>query len=336
MLNRRQMLTITALGAGALAMPHVARAKGPEFAYKYANNLPITHPMNIAAKEAAGRIKEQTDGRFELQIFPSHQLGSDTDMLSQVRAGGIEFLTTPGLVLSTLVPVAAINSLGFIFPDYAAVWKAMDGELGAYIRKQIAKVNLLPMDRVWDNGFRQTTTATVPIVKPDNLAGLKIRVPPAPILVSMFRTLGAAPTAMNFAEVYSALQTRVIDAQENPLAVIFTAKLYEVQKNLSLTNHAWDGYWFLANNRTWARLPDDIKEVVARNINEAGLQERTLVAKMNGELAENLAKDGMVVNSVDNIPFRDALRAGGFYQEWKTKFGDDAWDVLERYTGKLI
>lgn len=336
MMNRRQMLTMTALGAGVLAMPHIARAKGPEFSYKYANNLPVTHPMNIVAQAAATRIKEQSDGRMELKVFPSNQLGSDTDMLSQVRAGGIEFLTTPGLVLSTLIPVAAINSLGFIFPDYAAVWKAMDGGLGTYLREQITKVNLHPMETVWDNGFRQTTTATAPIVTPANFDGLKIRVPPAPILVSMFRTLGAAPTAMNFAEVYSSLQTRVIDAQENPLAVIFTAKLYEVQKNLSLTNHAWDGYWFLANNRSWRRLPDDLKEIVSRNVNQAGLEERTLVEKMNGELAEKLASDGMAVNSVDNIPFRDALRAGGFYQEWKGKFGDEAWDVLERYTGKLI
>ena len=336
MINRRHMLTMTALGAGVLAMPHIARAKGPEFSYKYANNLPATHPMNIAARGAAARISEQTDGRFELKIFPSNQLGSDTDMLSQVRAGGLEFLTTPGLVLSTLVPVAAINSLGFIFPDYPAVWKAMDGDLGRYLRQQIAKVNLYPMETVWDNGFRQTTTATAPITSPASFHGLKIRVPPAPILVSMFRTLGAAPTAMNFAEVYSSLQTRVIDAQENPLAVIFTAKLYEVQKNLSLTNHAWDGYWFLANNRAWARLPDDLKEVISKNVNQAGHEERALVEKMNGELAEKLAGDGMAVNKVDNTPFRDALRAGGFYQEWKEKFGAEAWSVLEGYTGKLI
>ncbi len=336
MLNRRQMLTMTALGAGVLAMPHVARAKAPEFSFKYANNLPITHPMNITAAKAAERISQETDGRFELKIFPSNQLGSDTDMLSQVRAGGIEFFTLSGLILSTLVPVAAINSLGFIFPDYASVWKAMDGGLGTYLRQQIEKVNLIPMEKIWDNGFRQTTTSTIPIVTPDNFHGLKIRVPVSPILTSLFKTLGAAPVGMNFAEVYSSLQTRVIDAQENPLAVISTAKLYEVQKNLSLTYHAWDGYWFLANGRAWRRLPDDLKEIVAKNINQAGLEERTLVEKMNEELKEGLAKDGMAVNTVDTAPFREALRAGGFYEEWKGKFGDAAWDVLEQYTGKLI
>ncbi|MGQ3673606.1 TRAP transporter substrate-binding protein [Xanthobacter sp. TB0136] len=336
MLNRRQMLTMTALGAGVLAMPHIARAKGPEFTFKYANNLPITHPMNLEAKAAALRIKEQTDGRFELQVFPNNQLGSDTDMLSQLRAGGIEFFTLSGLILSTLVPLAAISNLGFIFPDYAAVWKAMDGGLGAFIREQIAKVNLHPMEKIWDNGFRQTTTSTVAIETPDNFRGLKIRVPPSPILSSMFRTLGASPVAMNFAEVYSSLQTKVIDAQENPLAVISTAKLYEVQKYLSLTNHAWDGYWFLANGRAWRRLPDDLKEIVANNINQAGMAERVQVEKLNIDLAEGLKNDGMSVNSVDTTPFREALRAGGFYEEWKGKYGDAAWDVLENYTGKLI
>ncbi|MGE4372005.1 MAG: TRAP transporter substrate-binding protein [Xanthobacter sp.] len=341
MLNRRQMLQMTALGAGALgtgalAMPHVARAAGPEFTYKYANNLPLSHPMNICAKQAAERIREQTDGRFELQIFPSNQLGSDTDMLSQLRAGGVEFFTLSGLILSTLVPVTAINSLGFIFPDYASVWKAMDGGLGAYLRQQISKVNLVPMEKIWDNGFRQVTTSTIPIVTPADCDGLKIRVPVSQILTSLFQTLGSAPVGMNFAEVYSALQTRVIDAQENPMAVISTAKLYEVQKNLSLTNHAWDGYWFLANGRAWRRLPEDIQEIVAKNINQAGMDERAAVEKMNLELAEGLAKEGMAVNKVDTAPFREKLREGGFYTEWKGKFGDAAWDVLEQYTGKLI
>src|ERR671921_2631608 len=148
-ISRRTMLGGAA--SAAVAASFGARAQSAEFTYKYANNLPVTHPMNIRAREMADAIKAETNGRVEINIFPSNQLGSDTDMLSQLRSGGIEFFTLSGLILSTLVPAASINGMGFAFPNYDAVWKAMDGELGVYIRQQIAKANLVAMDRIWDN-----------------------------------------------------------------------------------------------------------------------------------------------------------------------------------------
>src|SRR5215207_11555811 len=139
--SRRTLLKASAASAvvGGIGAPLVARAQTAEFTYKYANNLPDSHPMNARAREMAAAIKAETNGRFDLQIFPSSQLGSDTDTLSQVRSGGVEFFTLSGLILPTLVPAASINGIGFAFPDYDAVWKAMDGELGAFIRKEIAK-----------------------------------------------------------------------------------------------------------------------------------------------------------------------------------------------------
>ena len=139
--------------------------------------------------------------------------------MSQIRSGGVEFFTLSGLILSTLVPAASINGIGFAFPDYASVWKAMDGELGAYVRGQIAKTNqILAMETIWDNGFRQTTTSTKPIKTPDDFRGMKLRVPVSPLWTSMFKALGASPASINFNEVYSALQTKIVDGQENPLA----------------------------------------------------------------------------------------------------------------------
>lgn len=134
-LSRRQVLAGTA--ATLVASPFIMRrpAHAAEFSYKYANNLPVSHPMNIRAQEAADKIKAETGGRFELSIFPSSQLGSDTDTLSQLRSGAVEFFTLSGLILSTLVPAASINGIGFAFPDSATVWKAMDGDLGAHVRK---------------------------------------------------------------------------------------------------------------------------------------------------------------------------------------------------------
>jgi tripartite ATP-independent transporter DctP family solute receptor len=330
-ISRRYLLA----GCAAVFAPSVARAEQAQWSYKYANNLPDAHPMNVRAREMAQAIKEQTGGRFDLQIFPSSQLGSDTDTLSQVRSGGVEFFTLSGLILSTLVPAASINGLGFAFPSYDAVWRAMDGDLGAYVRAQIAKSGLIAMDKIWDNGFRQTTTSTKLIVTPDDFKGMKLRVPPSPLWTSMFKALDASPASINFNEVYSALQTKIVDGQENPLAIISTAKLYEVQKYCSLTNHMWDGFWFLANQRAWEALPDDVRGIVAKNINTAGLKEREDVAELNATLQQSLAAKGLEFNRPDPAPFRDKLRSAGFYTEWKAKYGDEAWGLLEKSAGKL-
>jgi len=336
-LSRRRLLaagTSTIIG-GAIGAPFLARAQQAEFTYKYANNLPETHPMNIRAREMAAAIKQETGGRFDLQVFPSSQLGSDTDTLSQVRSGGVEFFTLSGLILSTLVPAASINGMGFAFAGYDAVWKAMDGELGAYVRAQIAKANLVVMEKIWDNGFRQTTTSTKPIVTPDDFKGMKLRVPPSPLWTSMFKAFEAAPASINFNEVYSALQTKIVDGQENPLAIISTAKLNEVQKYCSLTNHMWDGFWFLANRRAWERLPEDVRTIVAKHINAAGMKEREDVAKLNATLQQELAGKGLVFNLPAPAPFRDKLRSANFYSEWKGKYGEEAWAILEKSVGKL-
>ncbi len=337
-LSRRRLLALgSAAGAARLVgAPSTARAQQPQWTYKYANNLPDTHPMNVRAREMAAAIKAETDGRLDLQIFPSNQLGSDTDTLNQIRSGGVEFFTLSGLILSTLVPAASINGIGFAFPDYASVWKAMDGELGAYVRGQIAKTNqILAMETIWDNGFRQTTTSTKPITTPDDFRGMKLRVPVSLLWTSMFKALGASPASINFNEVYSALQTKIVDGQENPLAIISTAKLYEVQKYCSMTNHMWDGYWFLANRRAWEALPDDVRTVAAEHFNAAGAKEREDVTDLNATLQQDLATKGLVFNKPDQAPFREKLRAAGFYTEWKAKYGDEAWAILEKSAGKL-
>src|SRR6202166_2770626 len=335
--SRRTLLKATAASAviGGVGAPYVARAQQAEWSYKFANNLPESHPFVARAREMAAAIKTETNGRFDLQVFPNSQLGSDTDMLSQVRSGGVEFFTLSGLILSTLVPAASINGIGFAFPDYDTVWKAMDGDLGAYVCGEIAKANLVVMDKIWDNGFRETTSSSKPINGPDDLKGFKIRVPVSPLWTSMFKAFDAAPASINFSEVYSALQTKIVEGQENPLAIISTAKLYEVQKFCSLTNHMWDGFWFLANRRAWEKVPEDVRAIGAKNINAAALKERVDVAKLNAGLQQELAGKGLVFNQPDVAPFRDKLRSAGFYSEWKGKYGDQAWALLEKATGKL-
>jgi len=331
-------LTRRSLMLGAATLPLVstiryAGAQTAEFNYKYANNLPLTHPMNVRAQEAVDKIREDTGGRVAIQIFPSNQLGADTDMLSQVRSGGVEFFTLSPLILSTLVPNASISGIGFAFPGYDQVWPAMDGDLGKYVRGEIEKANLVVMDKIWDNGFRQITSSIGPIETADDLKGFKIRVPVSPLWTSMFTAFESAPASINFAEVYSALQTKIVDGQENPLAIIATAKLYEVQQYCSMTNHMWDGFWFLANKRAWEAMPEDVRGIVAENLNAAGVKEREDVAALNGTLREQLTSNGMKINEPDSASFRQRLKDAGFYAEWKGKYGDEAWAILEKAVG---
>ncbi|HMN80122.1 MAG TPA: TRAP transporter substrate-binding protein [Burkholderiaceae bacterium] len=334
--SRRRFIQRGAGAAASAAWPLLPKfAHAAEFTYKYGNTLPPTHPMNIAAKKAADKIREETRGRFEIQVFPSSQLGADTDMLSQVRSGALEFYSQSGLVLASIVPAAGINGIGFAFKDYEAVWSAMDGDLGAFVRGEIEKVGLLPMRRMWDNGFRQVTSGSKPIASPTDLRGFKIRVPVSPVWVSLFKAFGAAPASINFSELYTALQTKVVDGQENPVTLLESAKLYEVQRFCSLTNHMWDGFWFLANKRAWERLPADVREVAERNIDAAGLEQRAMLAEQDKSARAKLEGFGMKFNQPDTAAFRDVLKQSSFYAEWRGKFGDQAWAVLEKYSGKL-
>lgn len=338
-LSRRAFLqtvgTVSSVAAASTVLPRLAFAQTAEFTLKYGNNTLASHPTNIRAKEAAEAIRRDTKGRVDLQVFPNGQLGGDSDMLSQVRSGALDFTTQGGTVLSPLVPVAAINGIGFAFENYNQVWAAMDGDLGKHVRQALSKVGLVAMDKCWDNGFRHITSSDKPIITPADLKGFKIRVPISPLWVSMFKVFGAAPTGINFSEVYSALQTKVVNGQENPLALINNSRMYEVQKYCSMTGHIWDGLWFIASAKTWSKLPKDLQEIVAKHLNAAAIAQRDDLAKLNTQLETDLSAKGLVFNRPDTAPFREMLKKTGFYADWHKKYGDEAWSLLEKYTSKL-
>ncbi len=250
--------------------------------------------MNIRANEAVEKIKEETDGRLVIQIFPSSQLGSDTDMLSQVRSGGVEFFTLSPLILSTLVPNASLSTASAspspTMPPSGRRWTASSAPMCA---ARSARPTSSSMDKIWDNGFRQITS----------LQGADQHRPTiSRASRSACRSARSGPRcsppssrhrpSINFAEVYTALQTKIVDGQENPLAIISTAKLFEVQKYCSMTNHMWDGFWFLGNRRAWERLPEDLRAIVAKNLNEAALLQRDDVEKLNAGLRGDLDRQG--------------------------------------------
>lgn len=332
--NRRTVLKTAGSAALVGLASKAAFAQAGTFNYKVASNVPTSHPIYVRLSEAVEKIKAETGGKVNISIFPNSQLGSDTDMLSQVRSGGIDFLTMPGVVLANLVPMASLNSIGFIFPDYPSVWKAMDGDFGRYIRGHIAKANLVVFDKVWDNGFREISSSRQ-ITTAADMSKLKIRVPVSPLLLSLFKSLGASPTPINFNELYSALQTKVVDAQENALPLFTTAKLYEVQKYVAMTGHTWDGYWFLANKRSFEALPANLREIVSRHIDAAALNQRVDSEKQGISLQADLTGKGLIINKPDIASFRNALQTSGFYKEWKGKFGEEAWAQVEAVAGKL-
>ena len=335
MTSTRRTFTFGAAASVAAIAMRPRRASAAEFSYKIGTSTPAAHPFNTRLTEVGTRIAKESGGRMELNVFPDSQLGGDNDILSQARSGAIEFCQPTGQVLSSILPVTAINAMGFVFVDYPQVWSAMDGDLGAFVRKQIPKAGLVPMERMWDLGFRQITTSNRPVNTAADLVGMKLRTPIAPSLVSLFRGLKAAPVGMQYAEVYSALQTHIVDGQENPLSQVEAGKFYEVQKYGSMTNHVWDGYWICANADAWNRLPPDLQAIAARNFNAVALDQRMDIAKLNDSVKSQIEAKGMVFNDTQPDSFRAQLRSAGFYAEWRSKLGDEPWALLEHYVGKV-
>jgi TRAP-type transport system periplasmic protein len=332
-LSRRHVVTAAAgvTAAAVLRWP----ANAAEFNYKLGGSSPMEHPAMARAQEAANKIKQDTNGRMEITLYPNSVLGGDTAMIAQAISGALEMYILPIDLLAPRNPVCGIPGVGFAFPDYAHVWDAMDGDLGDMLRGVAEQIGLYCLPKGYDHGFRQITTRTKPITSPDDLRGFKIRLPVAPYLIALFRHLGASPTPINFNEVYSALQTGVVDGQENPLVLIDTAKLYEVQKYCSLTNHVWSGFHTSFNVAAWKKLPPDLQEVVYRNFTAATLAERQDFLTMTQNEQQNLAAKGLTFNAPDGKPFRDVLVKNGFYTDMKKTAGDKAWALLEKYVGSL-
>lgn len=334
--SRRQFAATLAAASLGAALPTRFAFAQSQIKLKYGTAFPADHPGTLRIKEASEAIRKDTGGKVDLQVYPTSQLGSEPDMISQTRAGAIDFMSTAGTNLQTLVPTAGINGVAFAFKDYTAVWAAMDGDLGAHVRMALSKVNLHAFDKCLDNGYRNITSANKAIVTPEDLKGFKIRVPGIPLWISMFKALGASPTAIPFGELYSSLQTKVVDGQENPLALIQSAKLYEVQKYCSLTGHTWDGHFIFGNAKKFQALPKEVQAALTTHLNAAALKQREDIAKLNTDAQAQLTKLGVTFNKPDPVPFRELLKSAGFYTEWKGKYGDEAWAKLEKYSGKLV
>jgi tripartite ATP-independent transporter DctP family solute receptor len=335
--SRRSLLKSAAgaVAAGSLLKSPVVFAQAAPLKLKFGNDLPATHSVNVRLKEAIEAVTAETKGQVAINLFPNNQLGSDTDMMTQLRSGALELATMPGTVMSTLIPTASLTGVGFAFTNYDKVWAAMDGEVGKFIRGNIEKVGLIPFEAVWDNGFRQITSSTHPIKTPEDLVNFKIRVPVVPLWVAMFSALGGAPVSIPLNEAYSALQTKIADGQENPLALIESAKFYEVQKFCSLTNHAWDGFWLISSGKVWKTIPKDVQEVLQKHFNAAAKKQRDDIVQANMEYQKTLESKGLTFNTTQAETFQAALAKTSFYKDAKAKFGNEAWTLLQKYAGNI-
>lgn len=334
-MTRRGLLgaASAAWATGMLGRPARAAA---EFEFKLGVNTPDSHPLTVRLVEAAAAIRTQSGGRLNVTVFPNSQLGGDPEMLSQLRAGGIDLLAAPSLTLSTLVPLSSLPSVGFAFSSYDQVWAAMDGGLGDFVRNAITRTGVVPMKKVWDNGFRQiTSSSSRQLNTVEDLKGFKIRVPVTALLTSLFSGLGALPSSISYSELYSALQTHVVEGQENPLAQVSTGKLYEVQKYCALSNHCWSGYWIIGNRQALSGLSPDLLEVLNGSFDAAAVKERADLQEMDRSLQAELTTKGMIFNKPDPAQFRAALVKAGFYGQWQKNYGSEAWAQLEKYTGSL-
>jgi TRAP-type transport system periplasmic protein len=335
--TRRRLAALIAAAPIAATTFRILPALGdtPKFKYKIGNDLAPNHPNTVRSQEAAKKIREASNGELVIDVYPNSALGTDTSMLGQMRSGALEFFAVSGDIFASMLPVADLPGLGYIFKNYDQVWAALDGDFGKYVTEKTTALNIHQVGK-WSNlGFREVTTSTHPIRTIADFKGLKIRVPPSPVRLSLFKALGAAPASINFAEVYSALQTHVVDGQETPLVVTEDTKIYEVQKYCSMTRHCWSGTMMLANMAAWQRLGPKLQGIVTENLNDAALKSRDDVAKLDVAVRARLTKAGLIFNDPKPEPFQDELRKVGFYKEWHGRFGDAPWKLLEKYSGPL-
>jgi tripartite ATP-independent transporter DctP family solute receptor len=327
----------TLKAAAALTTTLIVRpTQAAEYRFSQYHNQAASGTLhkNLTAMWAA--IAAETNGRVETMVYPENNKlpGGDPAALKMLIAGEIQFFTLMGGIIGTVVPVAEAQQLPFAFRSAAEAHKAIDGPFGKYIGEEMAAkgMHLFPVAG-FDNGMRQVASIRRAVASPEDFAGMKIRVPPGQMMLDTFGAFGAQPVTTSANLIYEALKTGKVDAQENPLAILEGFKLYELVKYVSLTNHMWSGFNAMAHPATWKALPDDIKDVIERNVGKYVRQQRQEQAAVNAELRNDFVRRGLVFNDVEQGAFR--ARLPSVYATWKEKLGSKCWSLVEAEVGKL-
>jgi tripartite ATP-independent transporter DctP family solute receptor len=276
----------------------VEAAHSAEYTFRIAFIGPEAHGQYIALNEKFKKeVEEKTGGRVAIEIYPNAQLGSDRQAIEGVSIGTLEMAAIGGSSILTLDDRLKVMDLPFIFKSSQIAHQAYDQFLTEEFNKYLEPHDLIILYAA-ELGFRHITNNRQPVTKPEDLQGLKLRTMENPLHVESFKLLGASPTPVAFSELYTALQQGTVDAQENPLSVITTGKLYEVQKYLSLTGHIYSPTMLLVNKAYWENLPADLRTVIDGILKETQVFEREVLIAQNIAAVEELKANGVQVNDL--------------------------------------
>ncbi len=266
------------------------------------------NPRHEASVKFAEVLKAKTAGRIEVQVAPSAQLGDDAAMITALRTGALDMSANSQGAMANAVPEYAAFGMPFLFANLAQAWKVLDGPMGKELAERTAEKGMVVLG-YWDNGVRHMSNSKKPLLRPEDLKGMKMRTPPDAVTVDIMQALGAEAQQIRFAELYVALQQGVVDGQENPLMNIHASKLYEVQKFISLTGHKYEMTPFVMSKRTWDRLSEADRRAVQEAANEATALQRRLSQESDEKLVAELKAKGVRVDTVEQAPFERATSA---------------------------
>lgn len=283
--------------AALLPLATVQAAEISERTIKFAFQNNKGHPQEMGAQKFAELVGAKSGGKIKVKLFPGGQLGGDVQTVSAVQGGTIEMSVLNSGILQSLSREFAVFDFPFLFANPAEADAVTDGAFGKGLHAKLAEKNLIGLG-FWDLGFRNITNSKHPITKLEDIAGLKLRVIQSPIYVDMFSALGANPTPLAWPEVYSALEQKAVDGQENPNTTIRSAKLNEVQKHLAQTRHVYNPQSLIFSKKLWDKLSADEKKIIADAATEATTYERQVSRQQASEAIEELKKSGMQVTEI--------------------------------------
>jgi tripartite ATP-independent transporter DctP family solute receptor len=319
MLVRLAAVTLTAL---CFAAPAVAQTK-----LRFAHTLPPSDTHNAAALQFAEVVKAKTNGQIVVEVHPAGALGNDPGILANLRTGVLEIGLAGNPFFTSFAPKLNALDLPYLFADYAHVYRVVDGPVGEKLLAEL-EANQLKGLAFWEIGFRNLTNSVRPVRLPDDIKGLKIRTTPNPAHVTAFRALGAIPTPMPFPEVYLALQTKAVDGQENPVGLIFASKFHEVQKHMTLTQHAYTVSIVAMNLGRFNALAPGERAALVAAAREAAAHQRKLNRASEGDALAKIKQAGVeVVESPDTARFR-AAAGDGAMKDYVAKHGADLVDAI--------
>lgn len=317
-----------ALAAVALGATVAAQAQTPPTRLRFAHAGPETASQHLAALEFARLVRERSGGKLEVQVFPGSQLGNDSTVIGAVRGGTIDMMMAGSGNFSGMSSRFDVLDIPFLFRNPAHAYATVDGEVGQRLARELEPHNLQQL-AFWEVGFRSITTRNRAVTKPGDVKGLKIRVTPNPTHIQAWKLLGANPIPMPLGELYQALESGAVDAQEHPVDITYAAKFYEVQKQLTLSRHAFTAMPVVMNKKKFDALAPALQQALLTAANDAKLFQRQLNQKNEPVTVAELRRHGMnVIETFDPAPFR-AIVGEAVRQSFVARNGPDLLDAVD-------